>query len=309
MNKKLAQFCTLNGLTVEGNCAHGVIRGFETNILWVQMATFPVCVHISFYGQAEQRSAVENGVRKLAIPYSNFAMDRCGLTLQLTDMLTIGRLLKRMPAIFNDVFSLLESVVARGYEFCPVCGARLDEKPSRQFNIDGSLVSMHEECVGDINRAIEKENADFEVAPRNYLKGFGGVLIGALCGVVITVVLSLLGFISALSTIISMAVGTLLYRKFGGRPDKIMILMVTLTTLVLIELSVFVIYVVVAGIAAANAGLNITGLEALTILLQDSEIATGFYSDLVLTFLFSAVGAVVEIIVLAKQIKRSTTIK
>lgn len=310
MNKKLAEFCQSYGLTADGDCAHGVLRGYETAVLWHQFnVSYPVRLYISFYGSEEQKRAIESAVRKLAIPYSMVSATSYGIVMGLNDALTVGRLLKRLPSVIDGVYGILESQGVKGVEYCPVCGEALADKENRQFDVDGVKITLHEECAGDINRAIEKENAEFAAAPNNYLKGFAGAVIGALGGVVVAVLLYIVGFISAICAVISMALGTYLYKKFGGKPDKIMIVIVALTTLVLMELSVFVIYIVAAGIAATEAGLIISAWDAFVLLMEESSFSGMLFADLALTFIFSALGAGFEIYALARQVRRKDTIK
>lgn len=310
MNKKLLTFCQSYGLTAEGDCAHGVLRGYETAVVWHKFdLSYPVRLYVSFYGSEEQKRAIESGVRKMAIPYSMVSVTSYGIVIGLNDALTLGRLIKRLPTVIDGLFGLLQEQGVQGSEYCPVCGGLLAEKPSRQVQADGVTLTLHEECVGDINRAIEKENADFNAAPNNYLRGFAGALIGALGGVAVAVVLYIVGFISAISAVISMALGTYLYKKFGGKPDKIMIVIVALTTLVLMEIAVLVIYIVAAGIAATQAGLIISAWDAFVLLMGDSSFSGLIIADMLLTLVFSALGAGLEIYAISRQIKRKNTIK
>lgn len=310
MNKKLAALCQSYGMTVSGDSARGVLRGYEIGFVWRKYdMQRPVRLYVSFYGTEEQKRAVETAVRKLAIPYSVVSLSSYGLVIGMNDAFTVGRLVKRLPSVVDGVLGILEAEGVSGSGHCPVCGGLVDEKPSRQCTIDGATVTIHEECVGDMNTAIEKENAEFEAAPGNYLRGFVGAVIGALGGVLFAVILYIVGFVSALSAVISMALGTLLYKKFGGKPDKVMILIVALTTLVLMEVSVLVIYIVASGIAATEAGMIMSSWDAFVVLMGDATFSRMLYTDLGLTFLFSAIGAGLEVYVLAKQVKRQETIK
>ncbi len=178
----------------------------------------------------------------------------------------------------------------------------------KKCNIDGLTITIDSDCVETINSVIRQENSDFENAPNNYFKGFLGAFIGGLAGVAVAIVLYAIGFISSISAIISIALGTFLYRKFHGKPNKIMIVIVSLTTFVMMIASVVGIYIVSSGIAAAEVGVPMTAIEAFGILMQDSEFSGMFYADLCMVILFTVIGIVVEIFVMAKGIKRRKNI-
>ncbi len=82
-----------------------------------------------------------------------------------------------------------------------------------------------------------------------------------------------------------------------------------LAALVLMEVSVLVMYIVASGIAATEAGMIMSSWDAFVVLMGDATFSRMLYTDLGLTFLFSAIGAGLEAYVLAKQVKRQETIK
>ncbi|MDE7464633.1 MAG: hypothetical protein K2M48_06345, partial [Clostridiales bacterium] len=159
-----------------------------------------------------------------------------------------------------------------------------------------------------INAVIAAENKDFAEAPNNYLKGFLGALIGGLAGVGVAVLLYVAGFVSSISAVVSIVVGTLLYRKFHGKPNKMMIVIVALTTIVLMAATVPAIYIIASGVSASKAGSSMSAIEAFAYFMEDPQYAGWFYGDLALVLLFSVVGIVFQIFVLARQIKRQKMI-
>ncbi len=97
-------------------------------------------------------------------------------------------------------------------------------------------------------------------------------------------------------------------RNVNGKPNKAMILIVSLTTFVMLTATVPVIYIVVAGIAAADAGRSMSAIEAFKICMGDAKFSRLFYCDLTLVVLFTVLRAVMQIFVPAKSIKHQKNI-
>lgn len=195
-----------------------------------------------------------------------------------------------------------------GKGFCACCGKEIDEENSKKCNIDGFTITLSNECVNKENSSIQEANENFKNAPNNYLKGFIGALIGGIIGAGLSVLFYYLGFVSALSSIVSVLLGSFLYAKFGGKENKMMIVIVTITTLVCLIISHFATYIVVAGITAKENGLIMSSFEAFSIVMKDAEVSRAFYTDLVLIIVFALVGIGCEIYYLSKKIKRKKSI-
>lgn len=308
MNKKFADFFSSYGLVIKDNLAYGIINGYETNAkVNVLDNVSPLRMHISFYATDDQKRSVESAIRNLALKRFNMQFSPYGLSLGFNDI-TMNGLLKRLSDILNMIFGILSENKVLKSGFCPVCGNPINESDSKKCNIDGYTITIDNKCVETINSVINAENQDFYNAPNNYFKGFLGALIGGVVGAIVSILLNVLGFVSSLAAIISIVLGTFLYQKFHGKPNKVMIVIVSLTTLVLLAATIPVIYIAVAGIAANNEGLSISAIEAFKICMSNDEFSRLFYVDLALIVFFSAIGTVFEIFVLAKKIKRKTNI-
>ncbi len=315
MNKKLTAFFTERGLTVTGNKAYGKMNGFETN---VRLDNFnnvsPLQIHISFYATDEQKRAMADELRRAAYKFFNFQFTAYGLMLGLNGM-TCSSLCKRLPEMTDNILSVISQNGGLN-GVCPVCGKEIEEGKSRSCTVDGATITMDEECIGNINAVIEAENREFEQAPNNYLFGFFGALIGGIAGGLVSALLYWIGFVASASAIIAVVLGAFLYQKFHGKPNKMMIVIVSVTSLVCMALSVFFVYLAAAGIAVNEVGADMSAMEAFVKLMQSTEVledmnrtfAEIFYTDLALVLLFSAVGIGLEIFVLAKKIKRKKTI-
>lgn len=133
-------------------------------------------------------------------------------------------------------------------------------------------------------------------------------MIGGVAGAVIAIILNIVGFYAGLSSFVAFIVGVLLYKKFGGKPNKMMIVIVSATTFVMMIIAVLAIYLVVAGIAATEAGVNINAFEAFKICMEDKDFSTAFIADMTMTLLFTVIGCVSEIVKTARDIQRKKNI-
>ena len=306
MNKKFTEFFNRNMMSVEKNTAYGIVNGYETSaVLNTMENNFPFRLHIGFYATDEQKRNIEAALRNAAIKFFRFEISPYGLLICLNDI-TMSRLINRLPSVFDTVYGIISENGALGEKYCPVCGGELEENASK-CNIDGYYLTIDEKCKETINSVIDAENKDFAAAPNNYLKGFLGAVIGGLVGVVIAILLNFAGFIASISSVVAVIVGCFLYRKLGGKPNKMMFVIVGVTTFLMMLVSVPIIYIIMAGIAAQEVG-GYTTIEAFMVLMGDAEYAGWFYGDLAMTALFSIVGVGLEIFNQSKLVKRRNKI-
>lgn len=307
MNKKFTAFFTERGMTVTKNSAYGIVKGYEVNAVIFNMNALPLQMHFSFYANDGQKRNMETALRECAIKYCQFTFTLYGLAISLND-LTANKLLKRLPELTEKIIGIIENNGGLSSEYCPVCGNTFGEN-KKACTIDGATICIDAECVERINAVIEAENKDFADAPNNYLRGFLGALIGGLAGAAVAALLYYVGFYSSVAAVVSAWLGVFLYKKFHGKPNKMMIVIVTATTVVCMALSVFLIYLAASGIAASQLGLSLSAWDAFRIAMYDEEVSHAFYTDLAMVLLFSAIGVGLQIFWMAQSIKRKKTIK
>ena len=300
MNKKFAQFFTDLGMTVEKNNAYGIVKGYETNAsISIFDNVSPYKMHISFYATDDGKRNIETALNGLALKSFNFQFTQYGIMLGF-NAITVNKLLATMSETLDKVYAVLAENGATGSNCCPICGKPLDPSSSRKCNINGFTVTIENDCVNSLNEAINAENQQFDNAPNNYLKGFAAAL---------TVILYLVGYVSSICAIVAVVLGAFLYEKFQGKPNKMMIVIVTATTLVCMVASIFVTYIVAAGAAAKEVGLHANGFQAFELCMGDSAFKSAFFTDLALVLVYSAIGIGVEIYMLMKKIQRKKTIQ
>ena len=306
MNKKLAALLQQYNLTVCENMAYGVIQGYEISVRVPNTMEQFCYIHASFYATEDKKNAIAAELAK-SKPRLGAALTAYGLKVSYP-VFIMSSLIKNLPVIFQRLTDLLKQYEAPGAEFCPYCGQPLDPANKKRCSIDGFSVTLNADCVGSINKQIDEENRAFANAPNNYMQGICGALLGGIVGAACTIALYYIGFVSSLSAIIAVLLGAFLYRKFGGKPNVMMIVIVSVVSLILIGAAFFVSYLIAAGTAAAEAGLHMSALDALLICLDDSEFASAFYSDFAMLFVFTIVGIVIVVISLVRQIKRPKNI-
>lgn len=309
MNKKLEQFFETEGLSVSGNSAYGNLHGFEVSFSYFMLDTeSPIQALICCYTNDEQNRQINQELSKIKNRYFKWQFTRYGLYIGING-LTMNSVLKELNSLLTSVCDILKSEGALGLGHCPVCGNELSSD-SQVCTVESFKVTIGSDCVGDLNKAIEEENADFESAPNNYLKGFFGALIGGVVGGIVAIILYLIGFIAAASAIVAVVVGAKLYCKFGGKSNKTMLVIVSATSIVCIMLSVLIIYLIAAVGLAAEAGLNLSAFEAFSYMLDNrTEFARGFYGDLAMMAVFTIAGVIYEAISMRKMIKRPEKLK
>lgn len=305
MNKNIKEYFTNKGLVIEKDNGYGVIDGYETNL--ISQAYAPILLHISTYVPNETKGKIIAVINNMNVKMLDVSFTEYGLLVSINDI-TAKKLLNRLDNILDSIYAILKDYGALQKEYCPLCGNILSEN-SKTYNIDGLSMVLDTDCIEKINIAIEEENKNFENLPNNYLKGFVGTIIGAIVGAISFIVLYLMGFISAISAFVSVLLGTHLYKKFGGKPNKVMILLTTISTVVVLLLTVFVLYIVMANGLVQENGFTSSGIKAFSDMMTIKDFKSGFISDMLMTIIFTSIGVVYDVINLSKSIKRTEKIK
>lgn len=304
MNKKIKLYLEGLGLKIEGNNAHGTLKGYEVSAnVDIFDKVSPLQFHVSFNATDETKRLISKDLRELKLKYFNFGTDIYGISLGFNDPLTVGKLLKRMPEMLNSIFQVFEKYEVKGLGYCPICGEQLVEE-AKKYRIDWSLITLDSKCVANLNDVIEAENEDFDKAPNNYIPGTIGALIGALVGVIAFIVLFFIGYVTALTSLIAILLGTYLYKKLGGKPNFIMVVIVSITSIVSMLLAVWGIYVLAAQALVFEYGFNSTGIQAFLDMMSVSDFSAEFLSNFFMTFVFTILGVIYQIGQLSKSVKR-----
>lgn len=307
MNKKLAAALQQHGMTVTGNSAYGTVHGYEMSLRapspMEQSAYF---LHVSFYASEEKKQEAANEIarfgNKLRVENSAY-----GLTITLPQpVFTLNPLIEAIGVLFEKLPALFKQKEIPGADVCPYDGNPMTEN-SKRCVMNGFFVTLNNDCIGSINKAIEEENRLFANAPNNYLQGICGALVGGVVGAALVIALYFMEYVASISAIIAVMLGAFLYRKFGGKPNAVMIVIVSVISLIFILIGYYA-AVIIDIISEFSLDFG-SAVEWLNLsLAEDPESSKVFYTNLVLLLVFTALGIGVMIFSLVRQIKRPKNI-
>ncbi len=307
MNKKLAAALQQHGMTVTGNSAYGTVQGYEMSLRapspMEQSAYF---LHVSFYASEEKKQEAANEIarfgNKLRVENSAY-----GLTITLPQpVFTLNPLIEAIGVLFEKLPALFKQKEIPGADVCPYDGNPMTEN-SRRCVMNGFFVTLNNDCIGSINKAIEEENRAFANAPNNYLQGICGALVGGVVGAALVIALYFMEYVASISAIIAVMLGAFLYRKFGGKPNAVMIVIVSVISLIFILIGYYA-AVIIDIISEFSLDFG-SAVELLNLnLAENPEFSKLFYTNLALLLVFTALGIGVMIFSLVRQIKRPKNI-
>lgn len=309
MNKKLQTYFESLGLSIQGNNAYGNLKGYEVsaNVAMLDNVA-PVKLHVNLFLHAQLKNQMIEEIKALKYKYFTIDEDIYGILLGFNDPLTVGKLLNRMPEMIDSIFGIFNKYEAKGAGYCPICGNELKEE-SKQYRLEWVVITMDNDCATNINNVIENENKEFNEAPNNYLKGALGACIGALAGIVAYVILFFIGFISALTSFIAILLGGYLYKKFGGKQNYVMVIIVAAISIVSMLLALTGIYYLASQALVLEFGFNSIGIQAFKDMMTIKEFSSEFTTNLLMTLLYTLLGVGYETYRLSKSVKRQDKIQ
>lgn len=310
MDKEFSSMFARYGLvTDEQNHAHGVVNGYEVNVILSDIrAVIPVKVVIS--GRVPQDMAVkfDTAAKMAGVKRSKVTILSWGVEIQIgAEFRNIDDLVLQTDQVIEKAIAVMTKAEIAGVDICPACGQKMDSASSSVHKIGLNDVTIHDGCVEKMAVALSEDEERFRLSPGHYGKGFLGALAGTLVGGAVAAILYVLGYVAGWSSFIAAFLGFMLYEKFGGKQDKKMIVIVASTVIVGMLLVILGCYCVEISRAASAAG--VTFAEAVSICLSDTRFVTSLIINLVLVLVFTIIGMVEEVIRRAKSLHRKNTIK
>ena len=299
MNKHILECISNYDMKVEGSLAYGQIDGYEVNVLENKFGIGPIFLFSTYLTKEQKNIFVQNLLAKKIKLFQVASFD-FGVMVVIGAMTASG-FEKKFDEVMPLILAELAALNAPKADICPSTGYPLEGEETTLITIPETKAKIRitSKAVESVNAQISKENEDFKNAPNNYMKGFLGVFLGGLVGVAIAVILSLLGFISFWSPFVSILLGTYLYKKFGGKPNAVMIVGYF-----------FLFYTASATALCQEAEIAKKGIDALGYCIENVEgFGRGLTLDLILSALFTVIAAGVSIFSLIQQIKRPKNIK
>lgn len=303
MKKQLEQFAAEHTLSRNGNDMYGSYNGYQVSIRWGgwSSASFYVGFHVNLGNKMNEVVNWLNVAQKKQLRIANVTIDGSGLYCIFTNM-TLGSSLKKAHEVLYAVTEYLKMQGIPG-DVCPYCGQPMEEKKLVEDNY--CLFYAHEACFNSKLSQVEGVESAEASMPNNYLRGFLGALIGGIVGMLIFWGLFQLGFLASISSLIGAVVGSLLYTKFGGKNNKMKIVIIAIVVFVLTAAAFFLCYLQVVSDAMAQAGVYGSAIEMLGYLLEtDQEIRAAFWGDFAMSIIFTVVGIVVVAMSMVRQQKK-----
>ena len=302
MNKKLITYFEQLGFFVEGNNAYGKLNGYEVSVnVAIMDPVSPVKFHVNLYAPDETKLTIANAIKNQGFKNLVIGADAYGIILGFNIPLTIGKLLNTMPEMLDKIFAIFKICEAKGEGYCPICGEPLKENV-KKHRIGWSMVTLDEECVSNLNIAIETQKNDFKKVPNNFGRGICGALLGALVGVVAFIIIFFLGYVTSLTSFIAILLGSFLYKSFGGKPNVAMIVIVSVISVASMALALYGIYILDATLLAPHFNFTSKGIQAFNDMMTIKEFSQEFTTNLVMTLIYNLIGAAYEIYRLLKSI-------
>lgn len=310
MNKKLVEYFKKYDFTFSKNYAYGKIKDYEVNVFYQALDNVaPVKIYVSFYASENEKNQMISDLNEQKIKFLQYSFDGIGALFGLNDI-TLNGLLKKLDNIIETIFDIIIKNNGKNSLYCPMCGEEFDDE-SKVYKVNDCNFKLHKKCGSEIAEAFEEEYKEYKELPNNYGKGFLGALIGAVVGVVSYVIIFFVGFISSISSFISILLGSFLYKKFGGKPNYMMIIMTSVLTVASLILTVYLLYNVAALglVITEDPNTQMTAGEAFKYMMQNADFAAEYRSNMGMTILFTLIGAGYETYALYKGVFKKRQVK
>ena len=304
------QKCITNALAnynfvYSGNNGYGRIDGYEVNVFNNPMDTGPIFAFSTFLPQSKKNDFITS-VNSLKISLVQADAFEFGVMVKIGAM-TGKQFEKKFPNVIEQILRILQELEAPKADVCPQSGEILDAENCKLATMPNTNFKFYlsQNAIETVNSGIEKSNEDFQNAPNNYLKGFIGIAIGAIAGIVVAFVAGLMGYVTSFAPLVSIFLGVFLYKKFGGKQNHMMIIMSLGTTLVAIVGYLLALYIIVANQAVAEINLALSGFDALKFCLENApEFKEAFVSEITTNAIFFLIAGGASIANLLKMIRR-----
>lgn len=307
MTDRVRNFLVSNGLSVEGNQAYGTYMGYETTFFVFSDFPAQLNVHVAYFANQDQRKAITLCIGSLKSAHFDCRFSEFGVVFAMRYS-TTSSLMKHLNFYLTRVFDCLKINDAKGVGYCPVCGKELDFDDSKKCTIEQAFVTLDNSCVETINAKIKQENDAYENSPNNYLRGFGGAVLGALAGAVLEILIYFAGYFTLLPAVVAVILGTTLYRKFGGKVKKTMLVIVFVTSSIVMLLAVLGINIASSVELAVKDGVYVSVIDSIRYALDKPWFYQAFLKDMLFTALYVVAGCLLVIVPMATSLRRKRSL-
>ncbi len=314
MNKDAQNFIYIYDLKlISKTLFYGKIKNYEVNLYFSLFdAKSPLRLSFTCILDNLTKEILSNYISNCKNKMTHIEFNSFGFVI-LTNGFTVKKAINDLYKVIDDVVAILIENKVPGIGYCPFTSIEINDENSCYINKDGYKLRVSNGYAETYKNNVKEAKSNLDAQPKNYLKGFYGALIGALAGAILSVVLALLGLVSAWCSIIAVFLSYFLYKKFGGKSDYMMIIIIALTTISMMLLSMFIVYIINADTIMTNSpGFTESGFEAFNYLMNyDHPITENstmtfknqFTYDMVLTGVYSLLGTAVASIDVIRRMR------
>ncbi len=292
MNKHITNLVNNYNLTeVSKNHYSGIVNGYQYGLRLDNFGTSVAHIKFFTYLDDEKKNTITSFLEgsKGLLKISTYEVGEYYIDLSFT-VFTFASVANNIDSATRAVSKKLEEIGALDKKYCPVCG---DEIVILETAFcDGFQIGIDQKCKQVLMQKMIYEEQQFKSKPNNYLMGALGAGLFALIGAVIWVILgvatnSIFGYIAILVAFLA-GFG---YNKFGGKNDKMKIIIPAIVTVVILLISLFIIYYVILSNEMSKYNINGNVFEMLGFLFEnDADFKGGVIKDIIITLVFSGIG-------------------
>lgn len=309
MNKYIVKALSDYKFDFEKNYGYGIINDYEVNIYNNPLDVGPI-FYISTYLSEDKKNEFVSKLNQKKLTFVSGCAFEYGVAVKIGAYTSMG-FEKKLRKVLPIVLDILSELGALKDNVCPQTGIEFGDDARvvdiSQYKIK---VKLSPDGIKSINENIDKSNENYNNQPNNYFRGFCGLLIGGVVGAVVAFIFDLLGVISTVSPAIAIILGVYLYKKFGGKPNVVMILMSVFVTIVCIFLPSFIGYISLANELCSEGEIILSGFKAFSYCLStNSEFSRMFKVELLYNIVFTLIAVVMCAVPLFKSLKRPTNLK
>lgn len=203
---------------------------------------------------------------------------------QIGPGLNYNNALAKAKAALDEVVAALRQ---KGFEnACQHCGTT---EGVESYSMNDSPAFMCTPCCQEYSESREEKRMEQERKKENLIGGITGAFLGSLLGVACIVLVGQLGYVASLSGLVMGVCALKGYELLGSKLSKKGIAISILLMLVMVYVGQRIDYAIeVAKVFEVDV---ITGFHAIPSLLEEGVIeAPGYYGDLAMLYLFTALG-------------------
>jgi len=296
MNSQIKNLFLSMNLEIKGNVASGLIDNINVRFIYKDTTTGPY-MKFMFVGylDVDKKAGLIDELQKDFINF-DYSYNQFCILCDLNN-LSIEQSLIVIPNMIEKTISKLKenNFLSNGY--CPYYGSVLNEADSVTLSKDYYNIKVSKECKNVIEGTKAEAKRAYSERKKHYLKGSLGALIGGIVGAIIYIIFNQLNVITSISGSVAFLLGSFLFVKFGGKPDYIMVLIVTLTSVIFILGTFYVEYLYEAHKIFNSAELNLNWFDAFDLCYKlIPQFKEDFWKDFGLNLLFLGLGLIFPLI-------------